>query len=108
MLDVQGMSAIFQIQYGLGSDPGAFTTLGTWSDPGVFGTTTFTFDRDDFGTNLDHQSRAWFRIVALDAGTGSGSFDMIAVDNFSITAIPEPSALLLGGLGMLGRFRRRR
>jgi uncharacterized protein (TIGR03382 family) len=33
---------------------------------------------------------------------------MIAVDNFSITAIPEPSALLLGGLGMLGRFRRRR
>jgi uncharacterized protein (TIGR03382 family) len=30
------------------------------------------------------------------------------IDNLSITAIPEPSAALLGGLGLLALLRRRR
>lgn len=110
MLDVQGMSSTFQIQYGLGSNPASFTTLGTWSDPSAFGSTALTFDREDFGANLDNQSQAWFRIVALDPSTGTGSFDMVAIDNFSVSAssVPEPSAILLGGLAMLGFLRRRR
>lgn len=109
MLEEQGMSTTFQIQYGLGSDPTSFATLGLWTDPGAFGVTAFTFDRDDFGANLDGQSQVWLRVVALDAATGSGSFDMIGIDDFSITATaPEPSAILLGGLGLLGVFRRRR
>lgn len=32
----------------------------------------------------------------------------IKIDNFSLTAVPEPAAALLGGLGLLGLLRRRR
>ena len=32
----------------------------------------------------------------------------VKIDNFSLTAIPEPNAALLGGLGMLALLRRRR
>lgn len=32
----------------------------------------------------------------------------IKIDNFSLTAVPEPSAALLGSLGLLGLLRRRR
>ena len=35
--------------------------------------------------------------------TGSGFYD-----NFSLTTVPEPSAALLGGLGLLALLRRRR
>jgi hypothetical protein len=40
---------------------------------------------------------------AFTAGTGT-----IGIDNIQITVIPEPSAALLGGLGMLALLRRRR
>ncbi len=33
--------------------------------------------------------------------------DVIRIDNFAIDAIPEPSAALLGGLGVLLLLRRR-
>ena len=32
----------------------------------------------------------------------------VKIDNFSLTAVPEPAAALLGGLGLLGLLRRRR
>lgn len=38
----------------------------------------------------------------------AGSDDGLAVDDFSITAIPEPAATLLAALGVLGLLRRRR
>lgn len=46
-------------------------------------------------------------ILAID---GDGSNDRLRLDNFIIsgTAIPEPSSALLGGLGLLALFRRRR
>ena len=37
-----------------------------------------------------------------------GGLSEIKIDNFSLTAVPEPSAALLGGLGMLALLRRRR
>jgi hypothetical protein len=40
-------------------------------------------------------------------GTGSGSRQGIAIDNFFLS-VPEPSIALLGGLGLLGLLRRRR
>lgn len=41
---------------------------------------------------------------------GSGGYDEFAIDNISVTAIPEPAtaALLVGGLGLLLVVRRRR
>jgi MYXO-CTERM domain-containing protein len=46
-------------------------------------------------------------IMALDGSTAN---DRMRLENFSITgtAVPEPSAALLGGLGLLALFRRRR
>ena len=41
---------------------------------------------------------------ALNSGVGSG-YD---IDNVSLVAVPEPSAALLGGLGLLALLRRRR
>lgn len=111
MLNVAGKSTTFTIQYGVGTAPSSFFSLGTWADPGVLGTTHFEFDRTDFGTALDGKSQVWFRIVALQAAAGTGSsYDAVALDNFSITssAVPEPSALLLGAIGVLGMMRRRR
>lgn len=109
-------STTFSIQYGIGANPSSFTTLGTWSDADVaggWGSTTLTFDRTDFGSNLDNQSQAWFRVVALSPATGdggSGARDKMAIDNFSITtsAVPEPSAMVLGLLGFLGLLGARR
>lgn len=101
----------FDLQYGVGATPTSFTTLGSWTNDGVFGATTFTFDREDFGSALDDGSRVWFRMVALTASPGSGgTFDLVGIDNFSInaSAVPEPSAALLGALGTLALLRRRR
>jgi hypothetical protein len=36
------------------------------------------------------------------------SSQQVKIDNFSLTAVPEPSATLLGGLGILALLRRRR
>lgn len=40
--------------------------------------------------------------------TNDGGVNTAWVDNISVTAIPEPSAALLGGLGLLALLRRRR
>lgn len=39
---------------------------------------------------------------------GSNNRDEFAIDNISVTAVPEPSAALFGGLGLLALLRRRR
>jgi hypothetical protein len=41
-------------------------------------------------------------------GPNDGNTSVFKIDNFSVTAIPEPSAALLGGLGLLALLRRRR
>lgn len=109
--DAASRASTFSIQYGFGASPASFTTLGTWTTDGVFGATSLSFDRDDFGSNLDGASQVWLRIVALTAATGSGgTYDLMALDNFSITAsaVPEPSGALLGALGILAFFLRHR
>lgn len=111
MLNIAGKSTTFEIQYGLGTTPTSFVSLGSWADPGVLGATNFTFDRSDFGTALDGKSQVWLRIAALQAATGTGTvYDAVAIDNFSISAsaVPEPTSILLGALGVVGMLRRRR
>lgn len=47
----------------------------------------------------------WLRWSSFDA---TGADDGLAIDDFTITAVPEPSAALLGSLGVLALLRRRR
>lgn len=113
LLKDNAKESVFEIQYAVGETPTSFTTLASWTSTHAdgFGSSTFTFDRADFGTDLDGESQAWFRVVALTASTGTGTGrDMVGIDNFSITAnaVPEPSAMLLGAIGALGLIRRRR
>lgn len=49
------------------------------------------------------------RITSMDANLGTNAWQRTAmVDNFVVTAVPEPGAALLGGLGLLAMLRRRR
>ena len=107
MLSIQGRSTAWSVQYGIGASPSSFTTLATFSDPGTFGSTTLMIPTATLGAALDNQAQAWFRVVALSATTGSNSRDSFAIDNFSITAVPEPAAAVLTALGLLGILRRR-
>ncbi len=63
-----------------------------------------------FPGSLANGSQFYIRITGADL-TGTGSRDEFAIDNLSITAVPEPAAvaplLLLVGSVMTRRFRRR-
>jgi hypothetical protein len=48
----------------------------------------------------------WF--TSNPGGVNLNGANQVSIDNFSLTAIPEPSAALLGGLGLLALLRRRR
>ncbi|GAA5123359.1 PEP-CTERM sorting domain-containing protein [Luteolibacter yonseiensis] len=114
LLHDAGKSTTYSLQYATGAAPTSFVTLATWSDasiPSGWGSETLTFDRADFGSALDGQSQGWLRLAVIDPATGSGSlYDVVAIDNLSIStsAVPEPSAMLLGCLGVLGFLSARR
>jgi hypothetical protein len=56
-------------------------------------------------TALNNQTIVALRFDDFDNGTGNNE---MRIDNLLITAVPEPSSALLGGLGMLALLRRRR
>jgi autotransporter-associated beta strand protein len=99
MLSVQGRSTTWSIEYGIGSAPTSFTSLGTWADPGTFGTTPFTITSGTFGTALDNQSDVIFRVVALTAATGANNRDSMGLDNFVIGGGASGPAALAGTIG---------
>jgi prepilin-type N-terminal cleavage/methylation domain-containing protein len=92
LLDVEPRSVTWSLQYGLGTTPTSFTTIATWADPGVWGTTPITFSSAAL-TAMSNQPSVWFRVAALSASTSTGARDTIAIDNFQIAFVPEPSAL---------------
>jgi MYXO-CTERM domain-containing protein len=47
------------------------------------------------------------QFLAAD-NTSTGAFEQARLDNVLVTAVPEPAAALLGGIGLLGLLRRRR
>jgi Immunoglobulin I-set domain len=83
ILNVQGRSTTWTVDYGIGTNPVSFTSIGTFTDPGTFGTATRTLS---FGSALDNQGQnVWIRVVALTGSTGSGSRDTFGIDNFALS-----------------------
>lgn len=103
MLSVQARSTDWTIDYGLGMSPASFAPLGTYPDPGIFGTVTFAAGGASLG-NMDNQSDVWIRIVALEATSGSGSRDTMAIDNVHLVYSPVPEIATCGLLTGLAAF----
>ena len=103
-LDNNGRSTDLVVDYRIGNS-GAFTTLTTYPDPNTFGSTTISLNSTDLTAWNNQSSEIWFRIVALNASTGSGSRDTFGIDDFSLSysPVPEPTSVALGlfGVGLL-------
>jgi hypothetical protein len=69
---------------------------------------TYTLDTTAPGwTNTQNIAYVgWF--TSAPGGVNLNSANQVSIDNFSLTAVPEPSAALLGALGLLALLRRRR
>lgn len=82
-------------------------TGGTGSAFSINGTeATISIGANNIGTfALAQQSVAFMTFSAMN---NTGEFGGGNFDNFSVTLIPEPSAALLGGLGLLALLRRKR
>jgi hypothetical protein len=106
MLGVQSRSTAWTIDYRIG-DSGNFTPLATYSDPGIFGSTLFTANSSTLSSWNNQSQDVWFRVVALNPSTGSGSRDTFAIDDFSLTysaiaAVPESAETgLISATGLL-------
>jgi hypothetical protein len=92
MLAVSSRSTVWTLDYRIG-DSGAFTSLHVWDDPGEWGGTRISSCLP--GTRNCRQP-VYVRVVALDASTGSGSRDTVAVDNieFACRRIPDGTVLV--------------
>ena len=78
-------TATWQVDYGLGTAPTTFTTIGTGAATGnaIFSNNTVTVT---FGTALDNQSGpVTIRIAALNSTTGASNRPSSAIDDFSLS-----------------------
>ena len=92
--------------YNIGTQEG----IVRWQAPnvGVTRHVTYTLDTTAPGwTNTQNIGYVgWF--TANAGGANLNSVNQVSLDNFSLTAVPEPGSILLGGLGLLALLRRRR
>jgi hypothetical protein len=79
-----GRTATWQVDYGTGTTPSAFTQIGSTATTGpFFSNTTISAS---FGSALNNQTGpVWIRIVAPAATTGGGSRPSSAIDDFTLT-----------------------
>jgi len=107
LLSVQNRTNVWTVDYGLGSNPGSFSAVGTYTalgngNGGVFGATHKSFS---FGGALDNQAGPVFiRIVNLSpSGTSSGSGSYrptVGIDNFSLNftgTLPSITGIIITG-----------
>ncbi len=115
MQDVEDRTTTWRVDFGTGTSPSTFTSIGNIDLGTEFGETSNLLS---FGTQLDNLSGpVWIRVVTVTAAAGSGFRDTFGIDDFrldfSITAVPEPSSMLLLGLagfsvGVGRRWRRKK
>jgi hypothetical protein len=101
VLATESRTKLWDIQYGIGTSPTSWITLATFTSSTNWITQSYAFTPSDFGTALDNQSSVWFRFASTATSTGTGSRPTIAVDNFSLQVIPEPTTLGLLALGLI-------
>ncbi|MFM9024420.1 MAG: beta strand repeat-containing protein, partial [Planctomycetaceae bacterium] len=101
LLDVQGRSTTWSIQFGSGAAPTSFTTLGTWSDPGTWGTTTVTYSGTAV-SGMSNLANGVFRVVALTSSAGSNNRDSMGIDNFWISTLNSGTASAQLGISSAG------
>lgn len=109
--------AAFSLQYDAGAGyvgAGTYTIPSgiTWNATTYFPTTHFVFDLSGV-PELSNNAAISFRLVSTSttsiSGATVGTGGTSRVDNFTVATIPEPqAATLLGVVGLLGIFRRRR
>ncbi|HEX2013157.1 MAG TPA: PEP-CTERM sorting domain-containing protein [Roseateles sp.] len=117
-----GLAQAMVLQYGFGDTIGAVSWIApggsfNWSSP-VFGTTAAAAVNGnttgkvagvggDLGLNWAANQTLWVRWIEVNDPNNDHA---LAIDNFTITAVPEPSsyAMLLAGLGVVGLLARRR
>lgn len=80
----------------------SYTDLTTYSLGTSFAIQSFDFSS---ANALDNSSTVFFRITLAGATSNSGNNRF---DNIQINAVPEPTAVLLGGFGFIALLRRRR
>ena len=102
LVAAEGRTNIWTLDYGIGSSPTSFTTLTNWTTPTTFGITTLTISSNSLTSIANLSDSVWFRFSLLSVGTGSGSRDSVAIDNFSLTytAIAASAYDWSGGSGV--------
>lgn len=110
-------TASYDFEYRVGS-AGAFEKLGSSYLTGApFGATTFSFSSSSLAQLDDQAAPVYFRLRGT--GSGTGSLDGVAIDDFSLSyspvaAMPEPASAVTGAglaavaFAALGRRRRGR
>jgi autotransporter-associated beta strand protein len=108
--------SLISFELGSSSDLIAFSSAGDWLSGSGNATLALTqvsgFDYNNTYTifrNVTTTGFTMFNITGYDTGAYTANFAQSGSDyNLSFTAVPEPRAALLGGLGILMLLRRRR
>ncbi|NVO30791.1 T9SS type A sorting domain-containing protein [Hymenobacter sp. P5342] len=89
-----GRTATWQVEYGFGATPAAFTAVGTTATTGPFFANAAL--KVGFGGALDNKAGPiWIRIVAPTPTTGPGSRPSSAIDDFTLSWNANPNAPVL-------------